>query len=88
MNTHPHNQARSTPQEAFNLQRAAQVYGTRALIPVTSKATPNLSFSSHFTRSNKPGTNAQGIIKKLYILLRNQSHILKAVNQGIKAFRK
>ncbi|MFC3866225.1 hypothetical protein [Alcaligenes aquatilis] len=44
MNTHPHNQARSTPQEAFNLQRAAQVYGTRAFIPVTSKATPNPNY--------------------------------------------
>lgn len=41
---HPHNQARSTPQEAFNLQRAAQVYGTRAFIPVTSKAAPNPNY--------------------------------------------
>lgn len=39
-----HNQARSTPQEAFNLQRASQVYGTRALIPVTSKAAPSLDY--------------------------------------------
>lgn len=37
-------QARSTPQEAFNLQRAAQVYGTRAFIPVTSKAAPNPNY--------------------------------------------
>lgn len=44
MNTHPHNQARSTPQEAFNLQRTTQVYGTRALIPVTSKAAPNPNY--------------------------------------------
>lgn len=44
MNTHPHNQARSTPQEAFNLDRAAQVYGTRAFIPVTSKAAPNPNY--------------------------------------------
>lgn len=44
MNTHPHNQARSTPQEAFNLTRAAQVYGTRAFIPVTSKAAPNPNY--------------------------------------------
>lgn len=35
---HPHNQTRSTPQEAFNLQRTAQVYGTRAFTPVNSKA--------------------------------------------------
>lgn len=44
MNTQPNNQARSTPQEAFNLQRAAQVYGTRAFIPVTSKAAPNPNY--------------------------------------------
>ena len=44
MNPHPHNQARPTPQEAFNLQRAAQVYGTRAFIPVTSNAAPNPNY--------------------------------------------
>lgn len=44
MSTQINNQARSTPQEAFNLQRAAQVYGTRAFIPVTSKAAPNTEY--------------------------------------------
>lgn len=28
-------------QESINLQRAAAVYGTRAFIPVTSRAAPN-----------------------------------------------
>lgn len=44
MNTHPHSLARSTPQEVFNLQRTAQVYGTRAFIPVTSRADPNPNY--------------------------------------------
>lgn len=44
MTPRPHKQARSTPQEAFNLNRAAQVYGTRAFIPVTSKAAPNSNY--------------------------------------------
>lgn len=35
-------QARS--QESINLQRAAAVYGTRAFIPVTSKAAPNPNY--------------------------------------------
>lgn len=33
-----------SPQESINLQRAAQVYGTRAFVPVTSKAAPNTEY--------------------------------------------
>lgn len=33
-----------SPQESINLQRAAQVYGTRAFIPVVSNAAPNTEY--------------------------------------------
>ncbi|WP_394065381.1 hypothetical protein [Alcaligenes sp. WGS1538] len=36
--------AGSTAQEQINLQRAAQVYGTRAFIPVVSNAAPNTEY--------------------------------------------
>lgn len=37
-------QAQSTPQELINAERAAQVYGTRAFIPVVSNAAPNTEY--------------------------------------------
>lgn len=36
--------AAASAQESINLQRAAAVYGTRAFIPVTSKAAPNPNY--------------------------------------------
>lgn len=39
-----HNPVQAISQLAINLDRAAQVYGTRAFIPVTSKAAPNPNY--------------------------------------------
>ncbi|KGP03211.1 hypothetical protein JT27_00675 [Alcaligenes faecalis] len=39
-----HNPVQSISQLAINQERAAQVYGTRAFIPVTSKAAPNPNY--------------------------------------------
>lgn len=39
-----HNPVQAISQLAINQERAAQVYGTRAFIPVTSKAAPNPNY--------------------------------------------
>ncbi|USP49331.1 hypothetical protein [Alcaligenes faecalis] len=39
-----HNPVQVISQLAINQERAAQVYGTRAFIPVTSKAAPNTNY--------------------------------------------
>lgn len=39
-----HNPVQPISQLAINQERAAQVYGTRAFIPVTSKAAPNPNY--------------------------------------------
>lgn len=39
-----HNPIQAISQLAINLDRAAQLYGTRAFIPVTSKAGPNPNY--------------------------------------------
>jgi len=39
-----HNPVQAISQLAINLERAAQVYGTRAFIPVTSKAAANPNY--------------------------------------------
>lgn len=39
-----HNLVQAISQLAINQERAAQVYGTRAFIPVTSKAAPNPNY--------------------------------------------
>ncbi|WP_153229722.1 hypothetical protein [Alcaligenes faecalis] len=39
-----HNPVQAISQLVINQERAAQVYGTRAFIPVTSKAAPNPNY--------------------------------------------
>ncbi len=39
-----YNPVQAISQLAINQERAAQVYGTRAFIPVTSKAAPNPNY--------------------------------------------
>ena len=48
--------AQSTPQELINAERAAQVYGTRAFIPVVSNAAPSPGYYSLKKNHQLPST--------------------------------